>query len=402
MFSMYVNYLRKEPPKLKKILELLSNNKTLKVNYATESATFETMAFRLHKLEAGPSTTVTVTKEEALLYFRQMQTMRKIESAAGSLYRKKFIRGFCHLYTGEEAVAVGIKAVMRPHDAVISSYRTHGWTYLMGVSEVAILSELTGRQSGVVRGKAGSMHLFTDNFYGGQGIVGAQVPLGTGVAFALKYKNTDGVCVTLYGDGASNQGQVFEAFNMAKLWNIPCVYVCENNKYGMGTSMERSSASTEYYKRGDYIPGIWMDGMDVLAVKAATKFAIDYASSGKGPIILEASTYRYTGHSMSDPGTSYRSREEIQEVRKKRDTIAHFKEEILSAKLATADQLKKIEDEIKERVEKSMEFAKVDKEVGFDDLAGDIYANNLEQEIRNVLPFNPLKHKRIGKSKNLQ
>lgn len=386
----------------KKTLGAQSCNKILKTYFATKSANFEIMPFRLHKLEAGPSTSVTVTREEALQYFTQMQTMRRIENAAGDLYRKKFVRGFCHLYSGEEAVAVGIKAILRPDDAVISSYRTHGWTYLMGVNPAAILAELTGRQSGVVRGKGGSMHLFTHNFYGGHGIVGAQVPLGTGIALALKYQNKKGVCFTLYGDGAANQGQVFEAFNMAKLWSIPCVYVCENNKYGMGTSAERSSASTAYYTRGDYIPGLWFDGMDILASRAAAKFAIEHCAAGKGPIVLEASTYRYTGHSMSDPGTSYRTREEVQEVRQKRDPIIHLKEQMISASLATEAELKKIDDECKQMVDKCVTLAKSDKEIGLDELAGDVYANNLEENIRSVRLFNPLKHKRVGKAKNLK
>lgn len=403
MFSICANFLiRTNNLNQKKMLGIPLYLKIYQTNFATESATFEVLPFRLHKLEAGPPTSASLTREEALLYFTQMQTMRRLEAEAGTLYRQKLIRGFCHLYSGEEAVAVGIKAAMRPDDAVISSYRTHGWSYLMGISLTAVLAELTGRQSGCVRGKGGSMHLFAPNFYGGHGIVGAQVPLGTGVALALKYQNVNGVCFTLYGDGAANQGQVFESYNIAKLWTIPCVYVCENNKYGMGTSTKRSSASTKYYTRGDYIPGLWADGMDVLAMRAAAKYAIDYCSSGKGPIVLEASTYRYTGHSMSDPGTSYRSREEVQEVRQKRDPITHLKDQMLSSDLATADDLKKIEEKIKTEVEKGVKLAVTDKEVGMDDLAGDIYATNYHEDIRNVKPFNPLKHKTFRKPKNFK
>ncbi|KAJ8970307.1 hypothetical protein NQ314_001297 [Rhamnusium bicolor] len=272
----------------------------------------------------------------------------------------------------------------------------------MGVSPVGVLAELCGRQSGCARGKGGSMHMYCENFYGGNGIVGAQVPLGVGIALAAKYKGTDGVCVTLYGDGAANQGQVFEVFNMAKLWNIPCIFVCENNGYGMGTSAERASANTHYYTRGDYIPGIWVDGMDVLAVRECFRYAVDYCSSGKGPIVVEAATYRYSGHSMSDPGTSYRTRDEIQEVRQTRDPITSFKEKIVSSNLVTAEEIKKIDSEIRVTVDEATKKAKTDKEVGLDELAADIYTINLEGPIRNVDSFTTLEHKRIGAAVNAQ
>ncbi|KAL1459466.1 hypothetical protein WDU94_011447 [Cyamophila willieti] len=368
--------------------------------YATE-ASFETKPFKLHKLNEGPSNKVKVTKDDALLYYRQMQTIRRLETSAGNLYKEKIIRGFCHLYSGQEACAVGMRAVMREQDSIISAYRVHGWTYLMGVSLIGVLSELTGRQTGCAKGKGGSMHMYTKNFYGGNGIVGAQVPLGTGIAFAAQYKGTGGVCFACYGDGAANQGQNFEAYNIAKLWNIPCIYVCENNGYGMGTSAERSSASTAYYTRGDYVPGIWVDGMDVLAVRAASQFAVDYASSGKGPLVLEVVTYRYSGHSMSDPGTSYRTRDEIQIVRQTRDPITSFKEKILNSELATPEELKKIDNEIKSEVDVATKKAKEEAEIPLDELTADIYANPIEKEIRNITPFNNLKHKSIGKPINL-
>jgi pyruvate dehydrogenase E1 component alpha subunit len=199
-----------------------------------------------------------VTREDALKYYKDMQTIRRLETAAGNLYKEKAIRGFCHLYSGQEACCVGMKASMRPHDAVITAYRAHGWTYVMGVDAVGVLAELTGRNTGCARGKGGSMHMYTENFFGGNGIVGAQCPLGAGVALAKKYSGTDGVCLTLYGDGAANQGQLYEAFNMAQLWKLPCIFICENNGYGMGTSVERASASTAYYTRGDYVSGIWV------------------------------------------------------------------------------------------------------------------------------------------------
>ncbi|CAD6226834.1 GSCOCG00005936001-RA-CDS [Cotesia congregata] len=368
-------------------------------NYATE-ASFETKPFRLHKLDSGPSTKVTVTREEALEIYKKLHTIRRIETAAGNLYKEKIVRGFCHLYSGQEACAVGMTAALRPQDSVITAYRAHGWTYLMGIPPVGVLAELTGRQSGNARGKGGSMHMYAKNFYGGNGIVGAQVPLGAGIAFAHKYKGDGGVCLALYGDGAANQGQIFEVYNMSKLWDVPCIFICENNQYGMGTSAERAAANTEYYTRGDYIPGIWVDGMDVLAVREAMRFAIKHCTSGKGPLVMETMTYRYSGHSMSDPGTSYRTREEIQEVRQTRDPITGFKERILNANLVTADDLKKLESEIKKEVDEAVKIAKADKEIDDHELSADIYANCLESEIRDVTPFTSLKHSRIGPAVN--
>ncbi|KAG5889132.1 hypothetical protein JTB14_034189 [Gonioctena quinquepunctata] len=371
-----------------------------KSNYATE-ATYETKPYRLHKLEESPSTTVTLNKEDAIKYYTQLHTIRRMETSAGNLYKDKIIRGFCHLYSGQEAVAVGIKAALRPNDAVITAYRAHGWTYLMGVTPLGVLAELCGRQSGSARGKGGSMHMYCDNFYGGNGIVGAQVPLGVGIALGLKYKGTDGVCIALYGDGAANQGQVFEAYNMAKLWDIPCIFVCENNGYGMGTSADRAAASTNFYSRGDYVPGIWVDGMDVLAVRECFRYAVNYCSTGKGPLVIEAATYRYSGHSMSDPGTSYRTRDEIQEVRQTRDPITSFKEKIISSNLATAEEIKKIDGEIRASVDDATKKALSDKEIGMDELAADIYANNVEGKIRNIDSFTHLTHKRIGPAVNM-
>lgn len=322
--------------------------------------------------------------------------IRRLEMAAGNLYKEKVIRGFCHLYSGQEACAVGIKAVMSSDDSVISAYRIHGWTYLMGASPVSVLAELTGRKSGIVRGKGGSMHMYCKNFYGGNGIVGAQVPIGAGVALAAKYIGTKGVCFTLYGDGASNQGQVFETFNICKLWNIPCIFVCENNGYGMGTSSERSSASTDYYSRGDYIPGIQVDGMDVLAMREAAQYAVDYCRSGNGPIVLEAVTYRYSGHSMSDPGTTYRTRDEIQIMRQTRDPIALLKEKIISTQLATPDELKNIDLSVKKETDEATKYARNDQEITLEELTADVYNNPVETQIRNVLPWNALKHIKLS------
>lgn len=373
----------------------------LNIRFVSDSASFETKPFRLHRLETGPSTKVSITKEDAVKLYTQMHTIRRIETSAGNLYKEKIIRGFCHLYSGQEAIAVGMKAALRPYDMVITAYRAHGWTYMMGVDHLGVLAELTGRQSGCARGKGGSMHMYAKNFFGGNGIVGAQVPLGVGLAFAQKYNGTDGVCVALYGDGAANQGQIFEVYNMAKLWNLPTIFVCENNQYGMGTSIDRAAANTSFYTRGDYIPGISVDGMDVLAVREATQYAIDHITQGKGPILLETATYRYSGHSMSDPGTSYRTRDEIQEVRQTRDPITSFREKIVNANLVTAEELKKIEGEIRASVDDATKKAKNDKEIPVDELPADVYANCVEDKIRNKLPWNPLQHKRIGPAVNL-
>jgi len=231
--------------------------------------------------------------------------------------------------------------------------------------------------------------------------LGLRYLLGAGIAFAYKYMKTDGICLTLYGDGAANQGQAFEAYNMAKLWNLPCIFICENNGYGMGTSAERAAASADFYTRGDYIPGIWVDGMDVLAVRSATQWAANWCRSGKGPLVMEAATYRYHGHSMSDPGTSYRTREEIQEVRSQRDPITQFREKIISAELVTSDELKKIDAEVKKEIEEATRIAKTDPEVPNEELFADIYNNCLEESIRGITPFTQHKHINIGKPINL-
>lgn len=335
---------------------------------AVKEAVVSLDAFKLHKLDSGPSTEATLTSEEALQYYRMMQTIRRMETEANKLYKEKLIRGFCHLYNGQEACAVGIEAALRKDDSVITAYRAHGWCYLRGVPVAGILAELTGRVSGCAKGKGGSMHVYHKNFFGGNGIVGAQVPLGAGIAFAHKYKGEDNVCVALYGDGAANQGQIYEAFNMAKLWDLPAIFVCENNKYGMGTSVERAAASTKYYTRGDYIPGIWCDGMDILAVREAAKFAVAHCRSGKGPILLETETYRYHGHSMSDPGTSYRTRDEIDKVRKTHDPITGFKDRILTNQLASAEQLKDVDKSIREEVDAAVIVARTDKTPPLEDL----------------------------------
>merc|ERR1711884_610246 len=370
-----------------------------KAGIATE-ATFDYHPFKLHQLDEGPATTTTITRDEALRIYREMVTIRRMETAAANLYKEKAIRGFCHLCSGQEAVYSGMKAGIREQDSIITSYRAHGFTYVMGVSVLGVLAELTGRKSGVVRGKGGSMHMYAKNFYGGNGIVGAQVPLGAGIAFAHQYKGDGGVSFSLYGDGAAQQGQVFESYNMAKLWDLPAVFICENNGYGMGTSQERSSASQTFYTKGDYIPGIWVDGMDILAVREATKFAIDYCGSGKGPLVFEIATYRYHGHSMSDPGTSYRTREEIQEVRHNRDPITGFREKMVSAGLADADELKQIELEVRKSVEKDAKIARTDGEIDVAELYNDVYEENLQGKLRGLTPWELHDHKKTMKGAN--
>jgi len=338
--------------------------------------------FKLYKLETGPSLDAELTRDDALKYYKDMMIIRRLESLAGNLYKEKAIRGFCHLYTGQEACCVGMSAGSRVTDSVITSYRCHAWSYMKGISITSIFAELMGRASGCSRGKGGSMHMYGEHFFGGNGIVGAQVPLGAGVAFANKYKGTDDMCITVYGDGAANQGQLFEAFNIAKLWDLPVLFVCENNGFGMGTSAERSSASTEYYTRVDYVPGIWINGMDVVAVREATKFAADYIRSGKGPLVLDCATYRYSGHSMSDPGTSYRTREQVQQVRQKRDPITGFKEQVIELGLATAEEFKPIDAAVRKETEDCLATARNDPEPTLDELYAHIHQSKLPSASR--------------------
>lgn len=312
--------------------------------------------YKQYLLEDAPSSVVEAEKDELLHYFKQMVTVRRMETAAGEAYRSKLIRGFLHLYTGQEAVCTGMKAAMGEKDSLITAYRCHGWAYMLNYSVKQVLAELFGRVDGCQMGKGGSMHMYGERFYGGNGIVGAQVPVGAGVALAQKQLGENGVCYSLYGDGASNQGQVFEAYNIAKLWKLPVVFVCENNKFGMGTSNVRSSATVEYYKRGQYMPGLWVNGMDVLAVKEATRFAREYALE-QGPIVMEVETYRYHGHSMSDPDNTYRTREDIKEVRENKDCILNLQRKIIDAGFATDKELKNIEKEVRAAVNKELKAA---------------------------------------------
>ncbi len=307
--------------------------------------------------------------------YADMLLIRRFEERAGQLYGMGLIGGFCHLYIGQEAVVVGMQAAAKPEDQLITAYRDHGHMLAAGMDPNGVMAGLTGRSGGYSRGKGGSMHMFSSEkkFYGGHGIVGAQVPLGTGLAFANQYRGNKGVCMTYFGDGASNQGQVYEAFNMAELWKLPVVYIIENNQYAMGTSVARSSALQDFSKRGVSfnIPGVQVDGMDVEAVEAAGKEALAYCRSGKGPIILEMKTYRYRGHSMSDPA-KYRTREEVEQVRENRDPIDHFGKKLIQRGVATENDLKMMDNEIKQTVIASAEFATNSPEPGPAELYTDI------------------------------
>ncbi|MBY0582112.1 MAG: pyruvate dehydrogenase (acetyl-transferring) E1 component subunit alpha [Sphingomonas sp.] len=299
------------------------------------------------------------TKEELLKFYEQMLLIRRFEEKAGQLYGLGLIGGFCHLYIGQEAVAVGLQSALTDKDSVITGYRDHGHMLLCGIPPKDVMAELTGRQAGISKGKGGSMHMFSveHKFYGGHGIVGAQVSLGTGLGFSHKYKGDGGVCLAYFGDGASNQGQVYESFNMAELWKLPVIYVIENNQYAMGTSVNRASSEDQLFRRGESfrIPGLQIDGMDVLAARGAAEEALAWVRAGKGPIILEMKTYRYRGHSMSDPA-KYRSRDEVQAVRDKSDPIEHCKK-LLEAMGVKDDALKAIEQDIRKQVNEAADFA---------------------------------------------
>ena len=314
---------------------------------------------------------------DLIKFYRDMLLIRRFEEKAGQLYGMGLIGGFCHLYIGQEAVVVGLEAAARDGDKRITSYRDHGHMLACGMDPNGVMAELTGRSGGYSKGKGGSMHMFSKekNFYGGHGIVGAQVPLGAGLAFADRYQENNCVTFTYFGDGAANQGQVYETFNMAALWKLPVIFVIENNQYAMGTAQERSTSSPEIYTRGEAfgIKGEAVDGMDVIAVKTAGDKAADYCRAGKGPYILEIKTYRYRGHSMSDPA-KYRTREEVQKMRAQRDPIEAVRTLLISEKHATDEEIKTIDKEIKEIINACAEYAKDSPEVSAEELWTDIYA----------------------------
>ena len=328
-------------------------------------------ASRAAKAKTAPA----YDRDELLGYYRDMLLIRRFEERAGQLYGMGLIAGFCHLYIGQEAVVTGVQAALTPGDQVITGYRDHGHMLACGMTAREIMAELTGRATGCSKGKGGSMHMFSTEkaFYGGHGIVGAQVSLGTGLAFANAYRGDGRVSVAYFGDGAANQGQVYESFNMASLWKLPVVYVIENNQYAMGTSVERASAETELFKRGISfeIPGEMVDGMDVLAVRDAARRAVAHARSGNGPILLEMKTYRYRGHSMSDPA-KYRPKDEPKQVRETRDPIEHVRHLMLENGLADDEALRAIDREVKEIVADSADFAQTSPEPDPSELMTDI------------------------------
>jgi pyruvate dehydrogenase E1 component alpha subunit len=326
---------------------------------------------------AGQASGAGLSAEQELAAYREMLLIRRFEEKAGQLYGMGLIGGFCHLYIGQEAVVVGMQMAAEPGDQVITGYRDHGHMLVTGMDPKGVMAELTGRRTGYSKGKGGSMHMFSveKGFFGGHGIVGAQVSLGTGIAFANKYRQNGRVCLTYFGDGAANQGQVYESFNMAKLWHLPVVYVIENNKYAMGTSVERSSAQTDFSQRGASfnIPGEQVDGMDIRAVVEAGRKAIAHARSGEGPFILEMLTYRYRGHSMSDPA-KYRSKDEVQRMREERDPIEQVKARLLREKAASEDDLKTIDKEVRDIVTEAAEFAQTTPEPDPAELWTEVYA----------------------------
>ncbi|MEQ9691305.1 MAG: pyruvate dehydrogenase (acetyl-transferring) E1 component subunit alpha [Bauldia litoralis] len=317
-----------------------------------------------------------LSNEQEITAFEQMLLIRRFEERAGQMYGMGLIGGFCHLYIGQEAVVVGMQMAIEDGDQVITGYRDHGHMLACGMDPKGVMAELTGRSTGYSEGKGGSMHMFSreKNFFGGHGIVAAQVPLGTGIAFANRYRRNNRVCLTYFGDGAANQGQVYESFNMAELWKLPAVYIIENNRYAMGTSVARSSAQTDFSKRGASfgIPGEQVDGMDVRAVKAAGDKAVAWCRAGKGPFILEMMTYRYRGHSMSDPA-KYRSRDEVNKIREESDPIEMARKRIVDGGIKDEDALKKIEKSVRDTVTEAAEFAQAGPEPDPAELWTDIY-----------------------------
>ncbi|CCE01396.1 pyruvate dehydrogenase (acetyl-transferring) E1 component subunit alpha [Bradyrhizobium sp. STM 3809] len=315
------------------------------------------------------------TREQELTALRDMLLIRRFEEKAGQLYGMGAIGGFCHLYIGQEAVVVGMQMALKDGDQVITGYRDHGHMLACGMEAKGVMAELTGRRGGYSKGKGGSMHMFSmeKNFFGGHGIVGAQVSLGTGLALANRYRGNDSVSVAYFGDGAANQGQVYESFNMAELWKLPVIYVIENNRYAMGTAVSRASAQTDFSKRGISfnIPGEQVDGMDVRAVKAAGEKAVAWCREGKGPYILEMQTYRYRGHSMSDPA-KYRTREEVEKVRHDQDPIEQVRNRLLAAKVSEQD-LKAIDADVRKIVNEAADFAQADPEPDPAELYTDVY-----------------------------
>jgi pyruvate dehydrogenase E1 component alpha subunit len=353
---------------------------TAKKSTALKSAAAAAATASKGKGKAKPAADKTAAVDHDLLIkmYSDMLLIRRFEEKAGQLYGQGLIGGFCHLYIGQEAVVVGMQStIVSEQDTLITSYRDHGHMLACGMDPKGVMAELTGRRNGYSHGKGGSMHMFSaeKKFYGGHGIVGACVPIGAGLGFAHKYNGTKNVSLTYYGDGAANQGQIYEAFNMAALWKLPVIFIIENNQYGMGTSVQRASASPDFYKRGEPfgIPGRKVDGMDVLAVREAGEIAVAHCRAGKGPYILQMETYRYRGHSMSDPA-KYRTREEVERVRTERDPIQTLHNHLVDEGAATDDELKKIDQQVKKLITEAADFSVADPEPDPSELYTDVYA----------------------------
>ncbi|MDA0218587.1 MAG: pyruvate dehydrogenase (acetyl-transferring) E1 component subunit alpha [Proteobacteria bacterium] len=338
------------------------------------------MARAATKSRSEKSDTHEVNDDLLLDFYRQMLLVRRFEEKVGQMYGMGLIGGFCHLYIGQEAVVVGMNHALEETDAIITSYRCHGHGLIRGVEPKAVMAELTGRAGGVSKGKGGSMHMFDleKGFYGGHGIVGAQVPLGAGLAFSMKYRETDGVAVIFFGEGAANQGQVYETFNMASLWKLPAIFVVENNQYAMGTSIKRAKAGTELYQRGEAfgLPGQQVDGMDVEKVYTAASEAVEHCRAGKGPMLLETQTYRYRGHSMSDPA-KYRTKDEVQKMRAEHDPIDHVRAKLTDRGIADNAKLKEIDKQVKSQIAEAAEFAQNSPEPKLEELMTDIYTQDV-------------------------
>lgn len=325
-----------------------------------ETETYDLPAFKTHRMDLGGlPTSTTASGAQLQEYFESMYRMRRMETKADELYMTGHVRGFCHLYNGQEAVAVGVEAAVSYEDYLITAYRNHCQQLARGDTVEAVLSELTGRVTGCSGGKGGSMHLYKpeNRYFGGNGIVGAQGPLGTGLAFAAKYQGTKNVAISMFGDGAANQGQIFEALNMAQLWRLPIMFMCENNRYGMGTSTARAAASGDFYTRGDYAAGLYIDGMNVLAVREGIAYAAERCRSGEGPVYVEVDTYRYKGHSISDQGTGYRTTDEVQSMKASRDPIDQVKTMLVDGGWATLQSLKGVERSLRKEVDAAVKFA---------------------------------------------
>lgn len=345
-------------------------------------------AAKNNKAQVPVSTSKAVSKAQLLQYYRDMLLIRRFEERAGQLYGMGEIAGFCHLYIGQEAVVVGMQSALKEVDTVITTYRDHGHMLACGMDPKGVMAELTGRAGGYSKGKGGSMHMFSreKNFFGGHGIVGASVSLGAGLAFAHHYRNDGGLCANYFGDGAANQGQVYETFNMAALWKLPVIFIIENNEYAMGTSTKRHTSNTDFYKRGEPwgVPGYQVNGMDVLAVREAAVMASDYVRSGQGPILLEMKTYRYRGHSMSDPA-KYRTKEELDDIRTNRDPIETAKALLINEHQVTEDELKAVDHELRDIVKAAVDFSLESPEPDASELYTDVLLPSPETEAA-ILP----------------